>query len=69
MAKRQSKITIGSYETDFVSNEEKIVKDIITKHVEDHFADKVRDLRSKGFDNNRIAAMLMINLNKVKEIK
>ena len=35
----------------------------------DPWADAVRDLRSKGFDDNRIAAMLMINVNKVKDIK
>ena len=69
MAKRQSKIDIASYETDFVSNEEKIIEDIIKPAIEDHLAGKVKDLRSKGFDDNRIAAMLMINVNKVKDIK
>jgi predicted metal-dependent phosphotriesterase family hydrolase len=31
--------------------------------------DAVRQLRAKGFDDNRIAAMLMTQVAKVKEIK
>ena len=30
---------------------------------------KVKSLRDKGFDNNRIAAMLMINKEKVEKLK
>lgn len=53
----------------FVANEESFIEEVIKPAVEDHFADKVRDLRSKGYDDNRIAAMLMIHKEKVQNIK
>lgn len=68
MAKKKFQPTPTPF-IDFVSNEEKIIEDIIKPAIEEHWAGKVRDFRSKGFDDNRIAAMLMINVNKVKEIK
>jgi hypothetical protein len=54
---------------DLVSNEKTIIEDIIKPAVEEHWAEKVRTFRSQGYDDNRIAAMLMINVNKVKAIK
>jgi len=53
----------------FVSAEEKLVRDIIQPAVEDHYREKVLDMRAKGFDNNRIAAMLMIPKQRVENIK
>lgn len=53
----------------FVSNEESFIEEVIKPAVEDHLAGKVRDLRSKGYDDNRIAAMLMIHKEKVQNIK
>lgn len=53
----------------YVSNKQEIIEDIIQPAIEDHFAEKVRNFRSQGYDDNRIAAILMINVNKVKAIK
>lgn len=54
---------------DLVSNQEKFIEDIIKPAVEEHYAEKVRTFRLQGYDDNRIAAILMINVNKVKAIK
>ena len=74
MAKRKSTIDIGDYSNEYVApnlieNEEKIINDIIIPAIEDHLADTVKTLRSRGFDDNRIAAKLMINVDKIKSIK
>ena len=68
MAKKKYTTRLDEIEN-FVSNEEKIIEDIIKPAVENHYADKVRDLRSKGFDDNRIAAMIGISSLEVKDIK
>ena len=68
MAKKKFTTRLDEIEN-FVSNEDKIIEDIIKPAVEDHLGDKVRHLRSKGFDDNRIAAMIGISSVKVKEIK
>ena len=69
MAKRKSTIDLGSYEQDFVSNEEKFIEEVITPAIKDHLRDKVRDFRSKGYNNNQIAAMLMVHKHIVENIK
>ena len=69
MAKKNSKIEIGSYEQDFVSNEETFIEEVIKPAVEDHLGDKVRNLRSKGYNANQIASMLMIHKHIVENIK
>ena len=43
---------------DNVSPELEIEVNIQTHETEDPLADKVRDMRAKGFDNNRIASLL-----------
>ena len=53
----------------FVSNEESFIEEVIKPAVENHFAGRVRDLRSKGYNDNQIAAMIGISSIKVKEIK
>lgn len=53
---------------DFVSNEEKIIEDIIIPAIKDHTADKVKSLADKGMNVNQIAATLMIQKSKVEEI-
>jgi len=53
----------------FVSNKESIIEDIIAPAVEDHFRDKVLDLRGKGYNDNQIASMLMIHKHKIENIK
>lgn len=53
----------------YVSNEEKIIEDIIIPAIEDHWADKVKTYRAKGYNDNQIAAMLGISSLKVKDIK
>lgn len=40
-----------------------------TPEVIDPLVDKVRDLRSKGYNDNQIASMMMIQLGQVKDIK
>jgi len=52
-----------------VSNKESIIEDIIAPAVEDHFRDKVLDLRGKGYNDNQIASMLMIHKHKIENIK
>lgn len=42
-----------------VSPEEKVEDNTTIHETKDPLADKVHSLRAKGFDNNRIAAMLM----------
>tara|TARA_R110000803_G_scaffold138553_1_gene205367 strand:- start:434 stop:640 length:207 start_codon:yes stop_codon:yes gene_type:complete len=53
----------------FVSKEEEIKKDIILPAIEDHLRDQIISLRETGFDNNRIAARLMIQKSIVEKIK
>jgi len=53
----------------FVSKEEKIIEDIITLDVEDTLRDQIISFREKGFDDNRIAARLMIQKSIVENTK
>jgi len=52
-----------------VSNKESIIEVTIAPAVEDHFRDKVLDLRGKGYNDNQIASMLMIHKHKIENIK
>lgn len=51
----------ASYDTPIIESEEKILEEVIKPHVEDHLKKQIEALRAKGFDNNRIAANLMIH--------
>ena len=53
----------------FVSKEEKIIEDTITLDVEDTLRDQIISFREKGFDDNRIAARLMIQKSIVENTK
>lgn len=68
--KKKGKYTDSAYvETEFVSNEDEI-KPVVKKSVKkDPLADKVKNLRGKGYDNDRIAAMLMTRKEIVDKIK
>lgn len=49
--------------------EQALINDTIIPAIEDHLREKVLDLRAKGFDDNRIAAMLLIHKYIVEQIK
>lgn len=52
----------GSYPTTpTIESEQTIMEEVIKPHVEDHLKKQIEALRAKGFDNNRIAANLMIH--------
>lgn len=68
MAKRKIKSRLKDVEN-YVSKEEEIVKNIITPAIEDHLREKIISLRETGFDDNRIAARLMIHKHIVEKIK
>lgn len=67
MAKK--KITQRYDEIKNVSKEQVSLTNSINNAIKDHFADKVKTLRAQGYDDNRIAAMLMIAKSKVQSIK
>lgn len=64
------KYVSGDYtEIKNVSNEELPKAYNILSDEDELLRQKVISLREKGFDNNRIAAMLMINKQKVEKLK
>jgi len=67
MAKK--KITQRYDEIKNVSKEQESLTNSINNAIKDYFADKVKTLREQGYDDNRIAAMLMIAKSKVQSIK
>lgn len=71
MAKsKKTKYTEDSYVSeDFVSNEDKVQPKSKTDKILDPIADKVRNLRVKGFDSDRIAAMLNVRKDLVDKVK
>jgi uncharacterized protein (UPF0335 family) len=52
-----------------LESQETILEEVIKPHIEDYISKRVKDLRAKGFDNNRIAATLMIHKHIVDDIK
>lgn len=67
MAKK--KITHTDVEQEIVSNEVQIENNISIPIVEDPLREQVILLRAKGFDDNRIAARLMVHKHIVESIK
>lgn len=49
--------------------EDKPIATPSVKEVKDPLAEKIKSLRDKGFDNNRIAATLMISVFTVNDYK
>ena len=49
--------------------EEQLMNDIIIPAIEKSLEEKILDLREKGFDDNRIAAMLLIHKHIVEQTK
>ena len=49
--------------------QETFIEEVIKPAVEDHLGEKVRNLRSKGYNDNQIASMLMIHKHIVENIK
>lgn len=70
MAKRNiQQEETGSYDyAPYIESKETIIEEIIKPAVENHIKTKVDQLRAKGFDNNRIAATLMIHKHIVDSI-
>ena len=54
---------------DLISTQESVIEDIIKPAIEEHWAGKVRDFRSKGYSDNQIAGLLRITKEKVQSIK
>lgn len=68
MAKKKITSRLDEVEN-FVSNEEKIIEDIITPAIQDHLRDQIISFREKGFNDTWIAARLMIHKHIVEGIK
>ena len=51
-----------------IESEETILKEVIKPHVDDYISKRVKELRDRGFDNNRIAATLMIHKHIVDKL-
>lgn len=66
MAKR-NKVTIEESVTDLPQENLTIYTEVEKK--EDPMAEKVRNLKAKGYNDNQIAAMLMIQKHIVENIK
>ena len=49
--------------------EEQLINDIIIPAIEKSLEEKILDLREKGFDDNRIAAMLLVHKHIVEQTK
>ena len=54
---------------DLESNKEEIIEDIIIPAIDNSNREMILDLRAKGFDDNRIAARLMIQKSIVENTK
>lgn len=48
---------------------EQFIEDTIVQPAHDPFADKVRHLRSQGYDSNRIASLLGVHKQKVDSVE
>ena len=66
MAKKKNKVTIDEYT---VSPEENKVADITDNAIIDLTADLIKSYKEQHWDDNRIAARLMITVKQVKEVK
>jgi len=60
MAKKKTEQT-ESFVARELESEQTILDEVIKPHVDDFLKQKIEELRAKGFDNNRIAANLMIH--------
>lgn len=71
MAKRKSTESYDSG-SNFVAreleSEQTILDEVIKPHVDAFLKEKIDQLRAKGFDNNRIAATLMIHRHVVDSL-
>lgn len=68
MAKRKIKKDIDALEIN-VSTDKEIIEDITIVNKDNTERDTILDLREKGFDDNRIAARLMIQKSIVENTK
>ena len=68
MAKRKIKKDIDALEIN-VSTDKEIIEDITIVKKDNTQRDTILDLREKGFDDNRIAARLMIQKSIVENTK
>tara|TARA_R110000796_G_scaffold18159_2_gene55174 strand:+ start:757 stop:963 length:207 start_codon:yes stop_codon:yes gene_type:complete len=68
MAKKKINQAIDTFEIN-VSSKEEIIKDTVIVKAIDTDREMILDLREKGFDNNRIAARLMIQKSIVENTK
>lgn len=68
MAKRKIKKDIDALEIN-VSTDKEIIEDITIVKKDNTERDTILDLREKGFDDNRIAARLMIQKSIVENTK
>lgn len=64
---KKNKVTIEESTTSLPQEDLVLHTDVVEKV--DPIADKVRNFRLQGFDDNRIAALLRINVRTIKEIK
>ena len=51
-----------------IESEQTILEEVIKPHVDDYISKRVKELRDRGFDNNRIAATLMIHKHIVDKL-
>ena len=68
MTRKKSEISEELEFENIVSPEGNIEDNITIQETKDPLADKVHSLRARGFDNNRIAAMLMISRHTIDKL-
>ena len=68
MARKKTDTTEEWIDENIVSPAFEVESDTTISETKDPLADKVHSLRARGFDNNRIAAMLMISRHTIDKI-
>ena len=70
MAKKQSYISSSQEPVvDLIGSEASFIEEVIKPAVEDHLTQQIKHYIDKGWDDNRIAARLMIHKHKVIELR
>ena len=70
MAKKQSYISSSQDPVvDLIESEASFIEEVIKPAVEDHLTQQIKQYIEKGWDDNRIAARLMIHKHKVIELR